>query len=91
MLTTAERKWSPTELEALGCIGRLWEHDEAQGIADQLAYGWPSRQDDPTPVRAAGRFAKPLPLIYCMGVGDPGPVGPAAACGAGMGGGAASH
>ena len=43
---------------------------DAQGVAEALAYGYPSRRDDPTGIRSPGRFAKSFPLLFPMGIAD---------------------
>ena len=44
--------------------------EESLRLAETLVYGYPSRYDEPTLPRAAGRFCKAFPLEYPMGVAD---------------------
>ena len=57
-----------------GCVKEPVEladaEEEALRSAERLVYGWPSRNDEPTGVRSAGRFAKAFPLDFPMGIGD---------------------
>ena len=39
-------------------------------LAHRLAYGWPSRAEEPTRPREAGRLARAFPLLFPMGIGD---------------------
>ena len=57
------------------------DDDDAMRMAQHVAYGWPSRRDEPTLPRHPGRFAKAFPLELPMGIGDlhedrPRPVSP---------------
>ena len=44
--------------------------DEGSDLAQRLAYGWPSRDDEPTRAREAGRLSEAFPLVLPMGIGD---------------------
>ncbi len=46
------------------------EEAETEEFAESLAYGWPTVHDEPTAMRAPGRFAKSFPLKFPMGVAD---------------------
>ncbi len=43
---------------------------EVADLANQLLYGWPTVDRDPTGMRAPGRFPKAFPLEFPMGIGD---------------------
>ena len=47
----------------------LMDDEDAQRSAQQLAFGWPSRSDEPTGARALGRLPKSFPLKFPMGIG----------------------
>ena len=43
---------------------------EVHDLARELLYGWPSVGQEPTGMRAQGRFPKAFPLEFPMGIGD---------------------
>ena len=65
----ASGHWNATcsRLLASGYLDGLEQADaeeEALRSAERLVYGWPSRNDEPTGVRSAGRFVKAFPLDF---------------------------
>lgn len=58
---------APVELEG----NYVDEGKEAEQTLENMVYGWPSRQGDPTGMREPGRFEKAFPLEFPMGVGGP--------------------
>ena len=52
-----------------GCAA-VEAEDEALRTAQLVAYGWSSRQDEPTAPRHPGRLVRSHPLEFPMGIGD---------------------
>ena len=61
-------------LEDRGCMEeaptKRDDEEEAVRLAENLVYGWPSREGDPTGVYSRGKFVKSHPLDFPMGIAD---------------------
>ena len=50
--------------------GGVDPEQETRDVAENVVYGWPRVERDPTPRMVAGRFVKAFPLKFPMGLGD---------------------